>query len=249
MRLFVVALLSAVTCTVQRAYAATVGPIEAWPAPLGMGREAFPVDPIGRTRSYVRGDGTRMWRKIRKWDYDCIKRVLDGTDCYERAPATVAIGRDGATGRERVLTVNACRDRWIRHELDWGDPGGEWTPRDLPERIWFPFELPRRTGLSWDDASNHVDPPRRSEESGPVKPDTRHRVLGKAFVDVYAGRFPITAVVESTPIQASAPPARRVFYAADVGPVLALLPEPDGRWVADRVLESIVVPAPAKVQP
>ncbi len=111
-----------------------------------MGREAFPVDPIGRTWSYVRGDGTRVRREIRKWDDECILGKLPGTDCYERALATVAIGADGAAGRERVLSVDACGDRWVRHGHDWRDPGGEWTPRDLPERVWLPFEFPLTPG-------------------------------------------------------------------------------------------------------
>ncbi|MFN7952143.1 MAG: hypothetical protein U0610_10490 [bacterium] len=216
-----IALLVVAACVAATARAATVGPIEELPAAEGMGREAFPVDPIGRTWSYVRSDGTRVRREIRKWDYECILRDLSGTDCYERALATVAIGSDGAPRRERVLTVDACRDRWVRHGLDWRDPGGEWMPRDLPARAWFPFEFPLRSGLTWDGMSNDVDGPAHKEESGPAKPDTRYRVLGKALVEVLAGRFPVTAVVESTPIQPGAPPARRVFYAANVGVLLA----------------------------
>ncbi len=96
--------------------------------------------------------------------------------------------------------------------------------------------------MSWDDTSNGTDLTKRNEETGPDTPDTRYRVLGQASVDVIAGRLPTTAVVESAPIQPGAPPACRVFYAANVGPVL--VPEPDGRWVADLVLESIVVPPP-----
>ncbi len=39
-------------------------------------------------------------------------------------------------------------------------------------------------------------------------------------------------------------PIGRTYYAANVGPVLVLVPEPDGRWIADLVLESIVIPPP-----
>ncbi len=53
-----------------------------------------------------------------------------------------------------------------------------------------------------------------------------------------AGRFPVTAVVESTALQAGAPPARRVFYAANVGPVLEQAHDANGNWTTDFELES-----------
>jgi hypothetical protein len=219
------------------ARAATVGPIENLPAAQAIGREAFPVDPIGRTWTYRRPDGTSVRREIRRWSYDCIDRKRSGAECFERAVASTTFAADGSPGRERVLTVDACRDVWVRHALDWRDPGGEWAPPDL-ERVWFPLKFPLVQGLAWEDTSHEVDGPRATREEPRHEPDTTYRVAGQARVEVSAGRFPITAVLDITPKAGHGPQQRRVFHAANVGPVLEQVKNAAGAWVTDLELES-----------
>lgn len=256
------AVLAALAAANAPAHAATVGPIENLPAAEAIGREAFPVDPIGRTWTYRRGDGTTTRREIQKPDIVCLRIATSRRGCVDRALATFAAPASDSRNASRRVTMQVCDEGVATLVID--EP-------EQPDRSIGAWEIsalnppfPLVSGAAWSADSNDSNTPRLTEKKRELSiRNTSYRVQGKARVEVSAGTFPVTAVVASIPTRDDAPPPRRVFFAANVGPVLEQVKDAAGNWITDLELESyevkpttvvvesdreaerIVVPAPA----
>ncbi|MFN7956626.1 MAG: hypothetical protein U0610_33285, partial [bacterium] len=215
-----------------------VGPLKPIPETVSIGAEIFPLTPRDLRRGYrgLRG-GIATEVVTESAPHPQIETLL-----VEDPPPTALAPRWTAcsSSAPRADVVIAppmgshyflCADR-----IDFHHDGG----LDNRPTLWMP--LPLRQDSAWTTDVSELGAFSELTWEAP------HRVLGRARVITPAGSFENAVLIETSEPAHGDKPARavrRTYYAANVGPVLVLVPEADGRWVADLVLESIVVPPPA----
>ncbi|MBK7975206.1 MAG: hypothetical protein IPK07_18625 [Deltaproteobacteria bacterium] len=148
------------------ARAATVGPIENLPAAQAIGREAFPVDPIGRTWTYRRPDGTSVERKVlAQWPPYVFKNILvvSPDDLRMRGIQSTSFDLTGHLTFQKGAWLWATAHAWRLSEVDWRYSGpwvGAGTTREEP-RLAGDFPL-RRAARGRARPFEHGRPWRRS---------------------------------------------------------------------------------------